>query len=211
MRVVSLFNMLNALLRYQPKFIFWLGKWVPMEITESTRIRMFLMSVLLFILASGLQRGKKLAWQITLLGLMLAPILHLGRGAIWISALVSLAARWLPSPASALLRGRVGPARSIRSALIICPLLALALLVFGTIRLHALHKHTFGDHTWVGCAKTASELVFTHRTKRQLAMTSHARDLFRPDAPRWYIDRGRRTVPHLRPVFLRTAGTDEGT
>ena len=176
-RLVSVFNMLNALLRYQPKFIFWLGKWVPFEISEGLRIRMFLMSLLLFILASGLQRGKRLAWQITLAGLLLAPILHLGRGVIWPQALVNLALI-----AFLLLHRRYfvveSDPRSIRSALIICPLLALALLIFGTIRLHALHKHTLGDHTWPACAQTACELVFVHHTNTQLALTSHSRDLF---------------------------------
>jgi lysylphosphatidylglycerol synthetase-like protein (DUF2156 family) len=176
-RLVAVFNMANAVLRYHPKFIFWLGKWVPMELTETTRIRMFLMSVLLFTLASGLQRGKKLAWQITLLGLMLAPVLHLDRGVIWPQAAVNL-----------LLLGFLiwhrdyfvveSDPRSIRSGLIICPLLGAALLIFGTVRLHALHKHTVGPHTWVACAQTAGELVFLHHASTQLAVTAHARDLF---------------------------------
>src|SRR5262249_5566866 len=89
-RIVSLFNMLNAVLRYQPKLIFWLGEWVPFEISEGHRVRMFLTSVLLLILASGLQRGKRLAWQITVMGLLLAPVLYLGREAIWPQALINL-------------------------------------------------------------------------------------------------------------------------
>ncbi len=169
--------MLNALLRYQPKFIFWLGKWVPFEISEGHRVRMFLMSVLLFVLASGLQRGKRLAWQITIAGLLLAPILHLGRGVIWPQAVVNLALMGFLLMHRRYFVVESDP-RSIRSALIVCPLLAVALLVFGTIRLHALHKHTLGDHTWAGCAQTACELVFVHHTSTQLAVTSHARDLF---------------------------------
>jgi lysylphosphatidylglycerol synthetase-like protein (DUF2156 family) len=176
-RVVSLFNMLNALLRYQPKLIFWLGQWVPFEINEGHRVRMFLMSVLLLILASGLQRGKRLAWQITVLGLLLAPILHLGRGATWIPAVVNLVLIGFLLLHRKYFVVESDP-KSIRSALIICPVLALALVAFGAIRLHALHKHTFGDHTWVGCARTASELIFVHHTKTQLAMTQRARDLF---------------------------------
>jgi phosphatidylglycerol lysyltransferase len=176
-RLVSLFNMINALLRYQPKFIFWLGKWVPFEISEGLRIRMFLISVLLFILASGLQRGKRLAWQITIAGLLLAPILHLDRGVIWPQALVNLALI-----AFLFLHRRYfvveSDPKSIRSALIICPLLAAGLLIFGTVRLHALHKHTLGDHTWLGCVQTACELVFVHHASTQLAVTIHARDLF---------------------------------
>ena len=176
-RFVAGFNMVNALLRYQPKFIFWLGRSVPLEITETTRIRMFLMSVLMFILASGLQRGKKLAWQITLLGLMLAPMLHLGRGVIWPQAAMNLLLVVF------LIWHREyfvveSDARSIRSALVICPLLGAALVIFGTVRLHALHKHTVGEHTWTACARTASELVFFHHTHTQLAVTQHTRDLF---------------------------------
>lgn len=176
-RCVSLFNMLNSLLRYQPKFIFWLGKWVPFEISEGHRVRMFLMSVLLFLLASGLQRGKRLAWQITIAGLLLAPILHLGRGVIWPQAVLNLALMGFLLMHRRYFVVESDP-KSIRSALIICPLLAVALLVFGTIRLHALHKHTLGVHTWAGCAQTACELVFVHRSSTQLAVTSHARDLF---------------------------------
>jgi lysylphosphatidylglycerol synthetase-like protein (DUF2156 family) len=176
-RLVSLVNMVNALLRYQPKFIYWLGKWVPFEISEGHRFRMFLMSVLLFVLASALQRGKKLAWQITIAGLLLAPILHIGRGVLLPQAVVNLA---LIGFLFAHRRYFVveSDAKSIRSALWICPVLALALLVFGTIRLHALHKHTEGDHTWVGCAQTAVELVVVHRSVTQLAITDHAKDLF---------------------------------
>jgi lysylphosphatidylglycerol synthetase-like protein (DUF2156 family) len=176
-RLVSVFNMANALLRYEPKFIFWLGKWVPLQITEGMRIRMFLMSMLLFVIASGLQRGKKLAWQIALVGLLLAPILHLDRGVIWPQAVANLLLMGF------LLHHRryfvvESDPRSIRSALIVCPLLAVALLIFGTVRLHALHKHTVGDHGWPGCAETAGELVFLHHASTQLPITQHARDLY---------------------------------
>jgi lysylphosphatidylglycerol synthetase-like protein (DUF2156 family) len=176
-RLVSLINMLNALLRYQPKLIFWLGKWVPFEISEGNRFRIFLMSVLLFVLASGLQRGKRLAWQITIFGLLLAPILHLGRGAVWPQALVNLALIGFLFQHRRYFVVESDP-RSIRSALIICSMLAAGLLIFGTVRLHALHKHTLGYHTWMGCAQTACELVFVHHTNTQLALTSQSRDLF---------------------------------
>jgi lysylphosphatidylglycerol synthetase-like protein (DUF2156 family) len=176
-RLVSVFNLLNAILRYQPKFIFWLGKWVPMEVSEGMRIRMFLMSVLLLILASGLERGKKLAWQITVVGLLLAPILHLDRGVIWPAAMANL-----------LLIGYLvcqrhyfvveSDPRSIRSALVICPALGAGLLIFGTARLHALHKDTVGEHTWTACARTAGELVFLHHATTQLPVTKQAGDLF---------------------------------
>jgi phosphatidylglycerol lysyltransferase len=176
-RIVSVFNIIDALVRYQPKFIFWLGTWVPFEISEGHRIRMFLMSILLLVLASALQRGKRLAWQITIAGLLLAPILHLGRGAVWPQALVNL------TLIAFLINQRryfvvASDTKSIRSALIVCPLLAVGLLAFGTIRLHALHKHTIGPHDWWSCAQTACELVVVHSSWTQNAITPHSRDLF---------------------------------
>ncbi len=176
-RLVSLFDMLNALLRYQPKVIFWLGKWVPFEISEGHRIRMFLMSVLLFVLASGLQRGKRVAWQITIAGLLLAPILHLGREVIWPQALVNLILI-----AFLFLHRRhfvvQSDPKSIRSALIYCPLLAVALLVFGTVRLHALHKQMLGDHSWLACVQATCELVLVHHTNTVVPTSHQGRDLF---------------------------------
>jgi phosphatidylglycerol lysyltransferase len=176
-RFVSLFNMLKALLRYQPKFIFWLGEWVPFELSEGLRIRMFLMSVLLFLLASGLSRGKRLAWQITIAGLLLAPILHLGRSVIWPQALVNLALVGFLFWHRRYFVVKSDP-RSLRAALIVCPLLAAALMIFGAVRLHALHKHTWGDHTWMGCVQASGELVITHHTNTQEAITPRAQNLF---------------------------------
>jgi phosphatidylglycerol lysyltransferase len=176
-RLASLYDMLNAVLRYQPKFIYWLGKWVPFEITEGHRIRMFLTSVLLFVLASGLQRGKRRAFQITIAGLLLAPILHLGRDVLWPQAVINLTLIAFLFVHRRYFVVESDP-RSFRSAAIICPILAAALLAFGTIRLHALHKHTLGDHSWEGCFQTACELVFVHRSHTQFAFTSHSKDLF---------------------------------
>ena len=176
-RAVSIFDMLNALLRYQPKLIFWLGKWVPFELSEGHRVRMFLMSVLLFLLASALQRGKRVAWQITIAGLLVAPILHLGREVIWPQALVNLVLIGFLIFRRRYFVAKSDP-KSIRSALIVCPALAAALLIFGTVRLHALHKHTTGDHSWFGCVQTAGELILVHRSPTQEPITPQANDLF---------------------------------
>lgn len=176
-RLASLYDMFNAILRYQPKFIYWLGEWVPFEISEGCRIRMFITSVLLFVLASGLQRGKRVAWQMTIAGLMIAPILHLGRAAVWPQALVNLVLIGF-----LLLHRRYFMARSdrgsIRSAMVVCSLMVMALLIFGTVRLHALHKQTSGDRSWAGCLQSASELVLVRKTQTQQALTPQTTELF---------------------------------
>jgi phosphatidylglycerol lysyltransferase len=138
---------------------------------------MLLTSVLLLVLASGLERGKRTAWGLTMAALAMAPILHLGRAVVWPQALLNLALIVF------LLFHRrhfiaLSDQRSVRSALIVCPLLLTALLTFGTIRLQALESQTSGDHTFIGRLQTASELVLVQNAYTQRALTAHARHLF---------------------------------
>jgi phosphatidylglycerol lysyltransferase len=176
-RLSATINFAASLLRHEPRLIYWLGAWVPFEISEGRRILMLLTSVLLMILASGLERGKRTAWGLTMMALAMAPILHLGRAVVWPQALLNLALIGF-----LLFHHRqfvaLSDQRSVRSALIVCPLLLVALLTFGTIRLRALEKQTTGDHTPVGCLQTASELVLVQNTDTQRALTPHARHLF---------------------------------
>jgi len=176
-RLTAVVDMVISLLRHEPKLIYWLGKWVPFEISEGLRLRMLLMSALLLILASGLERGKRSAWLLTIGVLTIAPILHLGRAVIWPQALMSLALILFLA-----INRRHFVARSdqnsIKTALIVCPILAAALILFGTVRLHALHKYTTGKHTWMECLQTSTELVVAHQTHIELPKTPHATQLF---------------------------------
>jgi phosphatidylglycerol lysyltransferase len=176
-RIVSLLNMLNAVLPYQPRFIYGLGRWVPFEISEGHRFRMFLMSILLIILASGLQRGKKLAWQLTIAGLMLAPVLHLGRAVIWPQAIVNLTLVGFLIYHRRHFIAR-SDERSVRSGLVACSLLLAGLLFFGTARIHSLHQQTSGDHSWPGSFQTASELVVAHQSRTQIPLSPQTQELF---------------------------------
>ena len=90
-RLCASFNLIASVMRHEPKLIYWLGHWVPFEISEGRRILMLLTSVLLFILAWAWKRGKRTAWVLTIAGLALAPVLHLGHAVIWPQALVNVA------------------------------------------------------------------------------------------------------------------------
>jgi phosphatidylglycerol lysyltransferase len=207
-RLVALLNMLNAVSRYQPKFIYWLGSWVPFEISEGYRFRMFLTSLVLLLLASGLQRGKHLAWQLTIGGLMLAPLLHLGRAVIWPQAGLNLALIGFLIYHRRHFVAR-SDERSVRSALVACSVLLVGLIVFGTLRFHALHKQTAGDRTWPGCFQTACELVLAHNSQTQHPLTAETRGLF------VCLRAGGTTVALiglillLRPVLLRQKPSEE--
>jgi phosphatidylglycerol lysyltransferase len=176
-RLSAAFNLVAALLRHEPRLIYWLGTWVPFQISEGRRFLMVLTSVLLFVLASGLVRGKRAAWLLTIGALSIAPALHLGRAVIWPQGLVNLALIGF-----LLSQHRYFTARSdqvsVRTAVIIWSVITAALLTFGTVRLHALHKQIDGDLSWTGCLQTAAELVLVQNTRTQAALTDHAHHLF---------------------------------
>ncbi|MCE0523501.1 MAG: phosphatidylglycerol lysyltransferase domain-containing protein [Methylacidiphilales bacterium] len=169
-RLSAFINLISSLLPEKPKLVYWLEPWMPFEISEGIRLRMFLTSLLLFILASGLARGKRTAWLLTMATLTIAPILHLGYVDIWPQVLINLGLIVF-----LLLHHRHfvvrSDQRSIRSALIICSILAVALLAFGTARLHNLVDETSGGDDWGACMQTALELVLVQNTHTQQAQT----------------------------------------
>ena len=176
-RFSALLNLISALLPGKPQIIHRLSPWIPFEISEGRHIRMFLMSILLFILASGLMRGKRAAWLCTIGTLAFLPLLHLGHVTILPQVIVNLILIGF-----LLLYRNYFTAKSdrkaVKSALIICPLLALALLIFGTMRLHDLRDETSGGDDWLACMQTACELEFAHKTVTQQPETKVASDLF---------------------------------
>jgi phosphatidylglycerol lysyltransferase len=170
-------NLVASLLHDRPQFVYWLGPWLPFEVSEGRRVLMFLTSVLLFLLAGALTRGKRIAWIWTILALAVAPALHLGHTGLWPQFLINGAVIGF-----LFLHHRyfvVGSdPRLLRSALTICPVLALALLIFGTVRLHELRDETVGGDDWLSCAQTACELVLVQNSQTQYAMTHHVAHFF---------------------------------
>ena len=176
-RFSALINLISSLLPEKPSFVHWLGPWMPFEISEGTRLRMFLTSVLLFTLASGLKKGKRTAWLLTIATLAIAPILHFGQIEIWPQLLINLGLIVF-----LLLHHRHFVVRSdrnsVRFAMIICSLLASALLAFGTVRLHDLRFETTGGDDWGSCMQTAFELVLAQNAHAQQAQTVESSNFF---------------------------------
>lgn len=176
-RLSAFINLMSSLLTVEPELVHWLGPWMPFEISEGIRLRMFLTSLLLFILASGLERGKRTAWLLTMATLAIAPILHLGYVAILPQMLINFALIVF-----LLLHHRhfvvQSDRRSVRSALIICSILTVALLTFGTVRLHDLVDETWGGDDWASCLQTAFELVLVQNAHAQGPQTITAYNFF---------------------------------
>ncbi len=176
-RFSAVINLISSFLAEKPKLVYWLGPWMPFEVSEGVRLRMFLTSMLLFFLASGLARGKRTAWLLTICTLAIAPILHLGQMIIWPHMLINLGLIVF-----LLLNHRYfvvrSDERSVRLALYIYTLLAGALLAFGTFRLHELRYETSGGDDWGACAQAALELVLAQNAHAQAPQTSTASSFF---------------------------------
>jgi phosphatidylglycerol lysyltransferase len=207
-RLSAVFNFVSALLRHEPKLIYRLGTWVPFQISEGQRFLMLLTSVMLFILASGLVRGKRVAWLLTIGALSIAPVLHLGRAVVWPQGLVSLTLIGFLLSQHRYFTAR-SDQRSVRSAVIIWTVTTVTLLTFGTVRLHALHKEIAGDHGWPGCLQASAELVLVQNTRTETALTNHAKHLFSVLRVGGTAASVVGLVLILRPVLLRRRASSE--
>jgi phosphatidylglycerol lysyltransferase len=176
-RISAFINLISSVLPVKSHLVHWVGLWMPFEISEGIRLRMFLTSMLLFILASGLERGKRTAWLLTMATLAIAPILHLGHMTIWPQLFINLGLIVF-----LLLHHRYfivrSDRRSVRSALLICSLLTTLLLAFGTVRLHDLRYETSGGDDWESCIQTAFELVLVQNSHTQEAQTITSSNFF---------------------------------
>jgi phosphatidylglycerol lysyltransferase len=170
-------NLFFALTHRDPKVIGWLGPWSPFEIAGGRHIRMLLMAILLFILASGLVRGKRTAWLCTIGVLALAPFLHFGSAIIWPQILINLGLIAFLFGHRRYFVAR-SDGRAVRSAIVICSVLAVALLLFGSIRLHDLRFETSGSDNWRACIQTALELVLVQNSHTQAAETLRSLNFF---------------------------------
>lgn len=176
-RLSAIINLIAFSQPHAPKFVCWLSGWAPFEISQGRPIRMLLSASLLFVLSSGLARGKRVAWLLTIGTLALAPLMHLGRTDIWPQILLNLP-----------LMGMLGvhhryfvaksDRRALLSAFILSSVFLIGLVAVGTFRLHALRFETSGPDSWLGCFQAACELVLVHHTQTQQATTQQALDLF---------------------------------
>ena len=176
-RGAAAINFIAFTLHHAPRIIYWLAAWVPIEISVGRRVLMLLTSILLLVLASGLERGKKMAWLLTMGALAVAPFIHLGRMVIWPQFLLNL-----PLIGLLIVNRRFFLARSneksMWSAIIFCPILLTILLGAGTFKLHELRFETSGSDSWAGSLQTACELVFVQNAHAQVPQTPHAARFF---------------------------------
>lgn len=135
--IIGLINLLEAMMPKSTDVIDWMQQWLPLGVSEDSRLLLLLSGISLLFLARGLSRRKQAAWWLAVSLLTISAALHLLRAFDWhhsVAALVLL----LP-----LIRWRKefiakSDAPSVRLGLIAAPVVFAALAVFGTIQIHDL-------------------------------------------------------------------------
>jgi lysylphosphatidylglycerol synthetase-like protein (DUF2156 family) len=143
--VMGLVDLLESIFQ-KPGFVLgWMEQWVPLGMTEKSRLLLFLSGVFLLSLARGIARHKHVAWLLSLMLLSVTAVLHLSRAFDWHHA---LAAVILIVP---LIRWRKefvarSDAPSLRLAFVMVGVLAVGLWVYGTFGLYQFsQKGNFGE------------------------------------------------------------------
>ncbi len=135
--IIGLINLLEASMPKSADVIDWMQQWLPLGVSEDSRLMLLLSGLSLLFLARGLSRRKRVAWWLAVGLLSASAALHLVRAFDWhhsAAALVLL----LP-----LIRWRKefvakSDAPSVKLGLIVAPVVFMALVIFGTIGIHNL-------------------------------------------------------------------------
>lgn len=164
--VMGIVDLLEALWSKPPSVIAWMEMWVPLGVTEKSRLLLLLSGLCLLSLSRGLRRRKHMAWLLTLILVGISAVLHLSRAFDWhhtIGALVLLIPliRWRK------LFVAKSDASSFHIALIMAAVLALGLFIYGTFSLRQFSEEGhFGEAlTWGQCASGAASAVLTQKTE----------------------------------------------
>jgi phosphatidylglycerol lysyltransferase len=142
--LLGVLNILSAIWPREPAVMREMEQWLPLEVTQRSRALMLLAGIALLQIMRNLGRGKALAWWVAVVALSVSLLSHLGRAfdlhhslvaALLLGYLVAVRRRFT---------ARSDPA-SLRQALVMAPVLAVAVWVFGVVGLADLRDQFAWD------------------------------------------------------------------
>jgi membrane protein DedA with SNARE-associated domain len=142
--LLGVLNILSAIWPREPAVMREMEQWLPLEVTQRSRALMLLAGIALLQIMRNLGRGKALAWWVAVVALSVSLLSHLGRAfdlhhslvaALLLAYLVAFRRRFT---------ARSDPA-SLRQALVMAPVLAVAVWVFGVVGLADLRDQFAWD------------------------------------------------------------------
>ena len=164
--LMGLIDLSEALWTKPPFVVAWMEQWVPLGVTEKSRLLLFISGFCQLGLARGLRRHKHIAWLLALSLLSITALLHLSHAFDWHHALAAFIlmiplVRWKKEFVAR------SDASSLQMAWIMTLALGAALFVYGTVGLFQFSQRgNFGEKlTWMDCAKGAGSAVFLQKTE----------------------------------------------
>ncbi|MCE9520089.1 MAG: phosphatidylglycerol lysyltransferase domain-containing protein [Verrucomicrobia bacterium] len=164
--VMGLIDLLESMFQKPGFVIGWMEQWVPLGVTEKSRILLLISGVCQLGLAHGLARHKRVAWVLSLVMLSVSIVLHLSRAFDWHHALAAFIlivplVRWRKEFVAR------SDAPSLRFALAMGAVLAVSLFLYGAFGLVQFsEKGNFGEKLgWKECASGAMSAVLLQKTQ----------------------------------------------
>ncbi len=159
-------NLLEAIITKPPGVIAWMEHWMPLGVSDKSRVLLLVCGLCLLVLARGLRRRKRAAWWLAVALLGGSVMLHLSRAFDWHHALAAIVLlvpliRWRKEFSAKSDRPSIGIAWKVGAALL------LALFVYGMVSLHEYSaRGAYGADglTWSECAQTSIAGVFAQKT-----------------------------------------------
>lgn len=167
--LMGLVDLTEAFYLKPPLVIAWMERWVPLGVTEKSRLLLMFSGLSLLALARGLGRHKRVAWILTLVMLVVTAVLHLSRAFDWHHALLAIVlifplVRWRKEFVAR------SDASSLKLAVQVAVVALVGLLAYGTIGLHQFGaRGNLGQPlTWEESASRAASAVFLQKTEYDL-------------------------------------------
>jgi lysylphosphatidylglycerol synthetase-like protein (DUF2156 family)/membrane protein DedA with SNARE-associated domain len=141
--VMGVINLISAIWPRSSQHMLAVQSWLPLEVTQRSRALMLLSGIALLQITRSLARRKELAWYVGIIALSLSVLLHITRALDFHHSLVAgLLLIYLISFRHRFY-ARSDPS-SIRKALILVPVLAIIIFMYGYIGLDGMR----GQFTW---------------------------------------------------------------
>jgi phosphatidylglycerol lysyltransferase len=198
----GLIDILEGLIPREPSVIQWMEQFLPMDVSESSRLGMYLTGLFLLAIARGIWRRKRAAWWLAVVLLSLTTILQFARGPDFHHIVLALAILGL-----LIWRRRdyvaVSDRPSMRWALIIGLPILFGVILYGVVGLLRLRTEVTGKNNIRAAAQTTLELIFLQSTDSQIATTPRASNFFIQVSTGGMLSGLIMVLLLLRPVFQR--------
>jgi phosphatidylglycerol lysyltransferase len=173
----GLIDLLEGLIPREPRVIEWMEQFLPMDVSESSRLGMYLTGFFLLAIARGIWRRKRVAWWLAVILLSVTAVLHFARGTtahhIFLSFTILGLLIWRRRDYVA-----ASDRPSMRWALIIGLPFLFAVIVYGVVGLLRLRAEVVGKNNFRAAMQTTFELIFLQSTDSQIAITPRAANFF---------------------------------